>query len=215
LREVIKKGHKIKIIHTLKRDLNELLKAIDYWLPLYMTGRIEPYFYPHYNRHVFQRTLFIAPGVAALTSNTFAGNVKPAEQFYYRDQNKINDLAQEFNQFLEMCRPLMRIFKNRETYSFNELQLEFDQQTSELTTFSDMLSFANMPRILLVKLLAQKKINSELKNAVLDLHAARFEAFKNNLKQNKIREIVYLPDNMEEFLKKRNLKLMIFTQNLL
>lgn len=42
--DVLSKGNKIKIIHTISRDLDEMLTAIRQWMPLYMTGLIEPYF---------------------------------------------------------------------------------------------------------------------------------------------------------------------------
>ncbi|MDD2496218.1 MAG: transcriptional regulator, partial [Tissierellia bacterium] len=43
---VLSKGNKIKIIHTISRDLDEMLNAIQQWIPMYMTGLIEPYYYP-------------------------------------------------------------------------------------------------------------------------------------------------------------------------
>ncbi|MBP8640126.1 MAG: hypothetical protein KBI01_04405 [Oscillospiraceae bacterium] len=39
-------GGKIKVIHTVSRDLDEMLSAISQWMPLYMLGAIEPYYYP-------------------------------------------------------------------------------------------------------------------------------------------------------------------------
>lgn len=44
LSKVIAKGNKIIIIHTVNRNLNEMLAAIKGWLPIYMTGQIEPYY---------------------------------------------------------------------------------------------------------------------------------------------------------------------------
>ena len=42
LKQVIVKGNRIRIIHTLNRNLDELLEALGKWMPLYMTGAIEP-----------------------------------------------------------------------------------------------------------------------------------------------------------------------------
>ena len=43
---VLSKGNRIKIIHTISRELDEMLNAIQQWMPMYMTGLIEPYYYP-------------------------------------------------------------------------------------------------------------------------------------------------------------------------
>ena len=58
---VLTRGNRIKIIHTISRDLGEMLSAISQWMPLYMIGAIEPYFYPKKRDGIFKRTLFIAP----------------------------------------------------------------------------------------------------------------------------------------------------------
>ncbi len=193
LKEVIARGHKIKIIHTIKRDLSELLSAIDLWLPLYMTGAIEPYYYPKYQEHIFRRTMFIAPGIAALTSNTLSEHTRKAEQFYYTDKSKIDNLVEEYNTFLSMCRPLMRIFTGNNTYNFHKLQLEFEEQPGDIISLSDMLSFPTLPEALLIKLMDNKTNDQKLKDAVLSIHRERFNAFVTNLEKYKHTEIVSLP----------------------
>ncbi len=44
--QLLSQGHRIKIIHTISRNLDEMLSAIAQWMPLYMAGTIEPYFCP-------------------------------------------------------------------------------------------------------------------------------------------------------------------------
>ena len=47
-KKVIMKGNRVKIIHTVSRDINEMMEALSKWFPIYMTGMIEPYFYPKF-----------------------------------------------------------------------------------------------------------------------------------------------------------------------
>ena len=54
---VILKGNRIRIIHTVSRALNEIFDAITQWLPLYLTGSIEPYYYPRSQDGVFSAYL--------------------------------------------------------------------------------------------------------------------------------------------------------------
>jgi len=42
MKSILMKGNRIRIIHDLNRGLDEILSAIRSWIPLYMTGSIEP-----------------------------------------------------------------------------------------------------------------------------------------------------------------------------
>lgn len=44
--QVLLRGNRVRIIHTVGRDMNEMLEAVTKWIPIYMTGAVEPYCYP-------------------------------------------------------------------------------------------------------------------------------------------------------------------------
>ena len=68
--KVVMKGNRVRIIHTVSRDLNEMLEAVTKWIPIYRTGMISPYLYPRLRDGLFQRTMFIAPNTAAIISSS-------------------------------------------------------------------------------------------------------------------------------------------------
>ncbi len=193
LMEVIAKGHKIKIIHTITRDLSEMLSAIERWLPLYMTGSIEPYYYPKYREHIFRRTMFIAPDIAALSSNTLSDNSKNSEQFLYADKSMIKSLTDEFNTYLGMCRPLMQIFTGSDVRKINELQLEFEEQPGNCVSYSNTLSSVTMPEALFLRLLELSDLDENSKERLIRIQNERINAFTSSLKQHTYTEIVVLP----------------------
>ncbi len=131
LAQVIQKGNRVKIIHTIDRNKDELKVAIDRWLPLYMTGAVEPYFYPGYQEHLLKRTMFIAPGIAALTSNALS-NSTSSEQLLYQDLSMIEMLTAEFNDYLSICRPLIRIYNHRQAHEIRQLYEEFSNQPGDI-----------------------------------------------------------------------------------
>ncbi len=45
-KKVIMKGNRVRIVHTLSRDMDHLLWSVTNWLPIYMTGAVEAYCYP-------------------------------------------------------------------------------------------------------------------------------------------------------------------------
>lgn len=203
LKKVITNGHKIKIIHTIKREMSEMLTAIDYWMPFYLTGAVEPYYYPKYQENIFRRTMFIAPGTAALNCSTVSEYSDKAQQFLYWNPEKIELLAEEYNTFLKSCRPLMRIYTGKNTYNFNQLQIEFDEQQAEMISLSDMPSFVTMPESLLLKFIEKNKTKQEIKEAVLSIYRQRHKAFISNLFENQYYEIITLPSK-EDLLNQKN-----------
>jgi transcriptional regulator with XRE-family HTH domain len=203
LKIIIQKGHKIKIIHTIKREMSEMLAAIDYWMPFYLTGAIEPYYYPKYQENIFRRTIFVAPGTAALNCSTVSEYSDKAQQFLYWSPEKINHLAEEFNTFLKRCRPLMRIYTGKNTYNFNQLQIEFEEQQGKMISISDIPSFNTMPEKLIKRFLEKNEVDKKIKKAILSIYKQRRTGFNSNISDNHYYEIISLPTK-EDFYKKEN-----------
>lgn len=108
--EVIKKGNKVRIIHTISRNMNEMLEGITKWLPIYMTGAVEPYFYPMLCDGLFQRTMFIAPETAAVLSSSVRQNTDGMLNIFITDKKALDALCIEYERFFLLCRPLMKIY---------------------------------------------------------------------------------------------------------
>lgn len=190
--EVIKVGHRIVIIHTVTRNIKELLVAIERWMPLYMSGSIEPYYYPGYSESIFKRSLFVAPGIAAISSNTISPS-ETSEQLFHKDPNMLEVLEQEFNAYLKVCRPLMQIFTKS---SFDEFQLLLDELESQK---GDVVYFSQIPSFMC---LSQRKLEQHLKKSILaenqiqeilESHQRRTEYFLNNMDAHKHCEWLELP----------------------
>lgn len=107
--KVIERGNRVKIIHTITRDINDMFEAIAKWIPIYMTGAVEPYFYPKLRDGLFQRTLFIAPDTAAVISSSVQQDTDDMLNIFITDKPALDALKIEYEHYLSLCRPLMRI----------------------------------------------------------------------------------------------------------
>ena len=65
----VKSGIRIRIIHNIDRSPREMDMAIKSWLPLYMSGMVEPYYSEAVKDVRFFHTLFVCPGVAAIEAS--------------------------------------------------------------------------------------------------------------------------------------------------
>ncbi len=198
---VLALGNRIIIIHTISRDLDEMLSAISQWMPLYMSGLIMPYFYPKKRDGVFKRTLFIAPKTAAVVSSSVGDMVAGAANILCRDRAAVAAFREEFMQYLRLCRPLMRIFTLQDREASLETLAEFEQEHADTILKTESLSLLTMPQPLLAQI-ARRTENAD--GSILELHRKRICSFLETLKTNRVTEIITLPD--VETLKKGGVK---------
>lgn len=192
LSKVIMKGNKIKIIHTINRNLDEMLAAIKEWLPIYMTGAIEPYYYPKVRDKIFRRTLFIAPNTAAIVANSVENKTKDAANFIYTDKDTIKALVEEYNNYLSLCRPLMHIFTYAHKENYLSTLAEFETEDGHSIIKASDLSNITMPMNVMESILSST--NDNTKKQILSYHKKRISKFENNLKKHKFTEIISLPN---------------------
>ncbi|NCB52119.1 MAG: transcriptional regulator [Clostridia bacterium] len=191
MEQVLLKGNRIIIIHTVSRDLDEMLRAISNWMPLYMSGAIEPYYCPRKKDGIFKRTLFIAPGVSAVTSNS-VGNVSgQSANLLFRKHKAVDSFTEEFNQYLRICRPLMRIFTAKDADAYIDTLLEFEKEKSNTILKTESLSSLTMPEEVAVEMIARAAWASD---KFRDICRSRTKIFEESLKNNSFTEIIELPD---------------------
>lgn len=198
--EVLKRGNNVKIVHTISRSLDEMLTAIKEWLPFYMTGRIEPMYYPKTMDGVFRRTMFIAPQTCALISNSVGNVASSSVNNYFTDPTAINAYEAEFIDFLRQCRPLMKIFNPISSREHLESMVEFENEEGDIMIRSRILSSFTFPQFLLERIL--KELNHPDKASMVTFHRARLNRLIQSLATNKITEIVVLPA-LEDIKEKR------------
>lgn len=192
LAQAVKRGHKIKVIHTIIRNIDEMLLAIESWLPLYLTGMVEPYYYPKQKDRVFKRTLFVAPGVASLAVSSIGNKSADADAFLAVNKSLVDSFYREFNNYLTLCCPMINILVDNWNQEQFSLLLDFEKHKTAAVKKTDGLSLCSMP------LEVFNSINNRclMKNAEVysRLHGERVDLFEKNLKQYPVKDLIYLSD---------------------
>ncbi len=188
---VLSKGNRIKIIHTVSRDLDEMLHAISQWMPLYMSGLIEPFYYPKKRDGIFKRTLFITPNTAAVTSSTTGNMINNAANFYTKNKKAIWALTEEFNQYISLCSPLIKIFTPHEKTSYINTLQEFEKEKGNCIIITESLSLLTMPEAVassFIPRIIDKTLNYD------ELAKNRIASFQQQLQDNSFFEIIRIFD---------------------
>jgi hypothetical protein len=183
-------GSRIRIPHNITRDSNEMFEAVRKWIPLYMTGAIEPYYYPRLRDGVYRRSLFIAPGHSALISTSIGSGTNGMLNLIIRDKQAIEALVREFNNYLGLCRPLMQIYNTASAESCIAARLKFTRQPGETLTAQSLPSAFTMPQGMVRTL--RQTIGSPLLN---EFFAKNYSSFREQVRSGiSVTEILHLPE---------------------
>ena len=189
--QVILKGNKIIIIHELSRNLYEMLTSIKEWMPLYMTGAIEPYYYPKKRDGIFKRTIFAAPNTAALTS-TVVGNMGDKNVNYLiQDKAGLKSLETEFNNYLKLCKPLVKIIDIRNRKQYLQTLGEFENEEGNSILNPNAISIRTLPINTAKKIMIRN--NYREISQTLEYAKRRNTLFEENIKDWEFTDIVTLP----------------------
>lgn len=190
----IQKGNKIKIIHTVSRNIDEMMTAISEWLPIYMSGAIEPYYYPRLRDGIYKRTLFLAPDTAAVTSHSIADRTSGKVNLLLTDPPAIQALVKEFNDYLYLCRPLMQIFTPASKDQYFKVLSEFEREAADAIINNESLPLSVMPEDVALCVLARSALSEAEKAHILEFYKIRETAFRENSKKNRFYHIIRLAD---------------------
>ena len=179
--QVILKGNRVRIIHTVTRDLNELLEAVTKWIPIYMTGRIEPYCYPRLRDGVFQRTMFIAPNTAAVISSSVQQDTEGMLHLFLTDPAAVGALATEYERYFSLCRPLMRVFTGQDAAEFRKVIGSLTDAEGNACLSCAMPPLFAMPEPLVNELAGQSGSDT-----LPDLWKRSLSVFRKNIKRQRL-----------------------------
>ncbi len=190
LMEFIAKGGKIKIIHTVRRNIEEMLEAIRKWMPLYTTGKIEAYYCPRIRDNIYRRTLFVAQNKSALVSHSIMDTEKSMVNIFLHDKGAVNALEDEFFDFLALCRPLIRIFHSGNIEDFLHTYAEFTKADDNLIMLRSIPSRCTMPESV------NRSMAARISHTAFSQETSRLRTrFENHLLQGfRITEILCLKD---------------------
>jgi len=192
LMKAIGMGYRFRIIHTVKRNREDMLASIREWIPIYMTGAFEPFYDPGRQYGIFGRTLMIAPDVAAFSSSSIGEGIRNAANFVYRDQKVIEAFRHEFDDYLRICRPLMRVFTESSMTGYADMFVEFDSAEVDGIIKTDTLSSISMPMETAASLSENRSFAE--RTELLFYHQSRIRSIEKRLRRCTLSEIITLPD---------------------
>ena len=187
----IQRGVQIRIIHNMDRDGTEMISAIGIWLPLYMSGRIEPYTFSKARNPRFHHTVFLRPGQAGILGFFPAHAGEGRWYDYITDPQRLEAMQAGFSDMLGSASPFLKIYKDDQSDDFWR---RFRSRCDKTVAILKGLSIATMPDALLDKMLARAEADARQKARCIAFHHASREHFYHMLRAGEVRELLCLPD---------------------
>lgn len=107
---LLKKGLRLQIIHNIDRNLPEMMLGLESFIPMYMTGQIEPYYFKAPQGGVFLHFLRVS-GTAALTGEAVSGHHSEGRYYLTNNRAEVAYYRRRADALLENAKPLMEIYR--------------------------------------------------------------------------------------------------------
>lgn len=154
---LIKKGVRLKVIHCLDRPFEELLLGLEAWVPIYMTGQVEPWYLPNIHANIFHHLLYTS-GTSALTGVYVEGGRNATRYYHTFREEEVRYYRELANQLLIHAKPLMRIFRKEQEEEYQEyLSERFAQKGNRRNICSSLPAYV-MSQELLDELLKKNSV---------------------------------------------------------
>lgn len=119
IRMMINKGLRLNIIHNIRRPEEEVLRELRRYIPLYMTGRISPFYLPGEADSDLLSALKVS-GAAALSGEAVAGHCRDCRYYLTDNREEMRYYNKKAAQLLGRSRPLMMVYNRTRSVEFGK-----------------------------------------------------------------------------------------------
>ncbi len=187
----INSGVKIRIIHNVDRKSSEMLDAIKGWLPLYISGMIEPYVFRRELNPRFRHTVFLRPDGACILGFFPVGADKDRSYDYVTDREYLSRLKREYDAMLSAASPLLEVYTDATSDKFHKKWISLPGKRDYLL---NGLPIVTAPESLVIRMISRIGVSEEQRAKVLARHRELRRQFKESLRENSVNMVLCLPD---------------------
>ncbi|MBQ5995740.1 MAG: helix-turn-helix transcriptional regulator [Clostridia bacterium] len=106
---ILKKGIHLNVIHNLDRPWHEMMMGLEGWIPLYMTGRISPYYMKSASKGPYKTSLHTA-GTVVLEGGCADGFPKDGRYYLTTAKSEVAYYNRLASHAISLAQPLMKVY---------------------------------------------------------------------------------------------------------
>ena len=189
MQEMLSRGHRVRIIHNLNLDADEMFRSAESWIPLYTSGQVEPYYLTLPNRSLLREYAGAADGLCSMRFSCFKGKEQEVTAVFSKSPEKAAFIKKQFDNLLACAKPLVK------TYGIEDVAaLHRDVENNRAAAGGDIiklmhrLSLESMPEHL-AKRIFERAAAENTREEMMKYYHARRRAFLNSLSEVSVTEI--------------------------
>ena len=194
---LLKKGIHLNIIHNLDRPFNEMMLGLESWIPLYMTGQINPFYFKDISTNIYHNLTYVS-GTLALAGECINNFHKDGKYFLTSNKKEVDYYKTKSNNLLKKANNLMNIYKEENSKSYNLFLDDYLNKDGNRKRILSSLPLFTMSDDLLNEILKNNKVPKKDINKIINYKNEEFNKYNNLLKNNNINDIIYILSK-EEF----------------
>lgn len=196
---LLKKGIHLNIIHNLDRPFNEMMLGLESWIPLYMTGQINPFYFKDISTNIYHNLTYVS-GTLALAGECIENYHKNGKYFLTSNKKEVDYYKTKSNNLLKKANNLMNIYKEENSKSYNLFLDDYLNKDGDRKRILSSLPLFTMSNDLLNEILKNNKVSKKDINKIINYKNEEFNKYNTLLKNNTINDIIYILSK-EEFTK--------------
>lgn len=183
---LLKKGLKLRIIHNIDRSLSEMMLGLESFIPMYMTGQIEPYYFKNPQNGVFLHFMRSA-GTVALTGEAIAGHHSEGRYDLTKVKGEVAYCRRRAEAMLAQAEPLMDIYREDDAVRLNAFLLADSRTPGPRRQILSVPPLYSMEPAYLETLLTQQDVPEEERQRIAAYARVRREQIEHILSSDTVR----------------------------
>ena len=186
----LKKGHHLNIIHNIDRPFKEMMLGLESWIPIYMTGKISPYYLKDNKNNIYNHLNYVS-GAAALSGECIKGYHNKGMYYLTTNKNEINYYKEKATYLLKKAKPLMEIYKENNIREYKLFLKQDENILSDRVRYLSSLPLFTISDKLLLNILKRNKLKKSDIEKIIKYKNEESNYINNILKKNKINDYIY------------------------
>ncbi len=112
LRELASLGFTFYQIMPPANYINRYAESMQFWLPLYATGQVKPYYYPRLRGNLYRHSMIVVPGRCAQYAASVGSGSTCDITMLTTDKKLVAAFEKQFQEYLSLCRPSMTVHQD-------------------------------------------------------------------------------------------------------
>ena len=145
--ELLERGFTFHQIMPPMNYINRYAESLQFWLPIYVTGRAKVYYYPRLRGNLYRHSIIVVPGRCVQYASSVGIGSTSDITLFSTDPKLVSAFETQFQEHVSLCKPSLNV--HQDPRSFISSFFEFFSRQGDTIQQANSLSINSMPRELL------------------------------------------------------------------